>query len=216
MQSRSDRCLLSFLVSLKRLLSFFYPDGTAELNTALAEELVSESKTTPSVKRSNCGGWHSKPDLADRDTSSFAELHRIFLRQLAVVMNAVGEATQTAELPAYAYEVHSWAMVMSRNDYTVLHDHADAHWSFVYYVDAGDADVGNEPDSGQLSFVDPRGGTSKIPGLDLFPSLFSIAPETGMLVIVPGWLQHFVRPYRGTRPRISIASNVNLVLSKRE
>ncbi|EEA04372.1 hypothetical protein BH160DRAFT_0274 [Burkholderia sp. H160] len=39
-------------------------------------------------------------------------------------------------------------------------------------------------------------------------STFMIRPRSGMLVVFPGWLQHYVHPYRGTRPRIIIASNV--------
>jgi hypothetical protein len=28
------------------------------------------------------------------------------------------------------------------------------------------------------------------------------------MVVFPGWLQHFVEPYRGTKPRVSISCNV--------
>jgi hypothetical protein len=31
-------------------------------------------------------------------------------------------------------------------------------------------------------------------------------------VVFPGWLQHFVQPYRGGRPRVSISCNVRLEL----
>ena len=34
--------------------------------------------------------------------------------------------------------------------------------------------------------------------------------RTDMLVVFPGWLQHYVHPYRGTRPRIAIACNVTM------
>jgi hypothetical protein len=31
-----------------------------------------------------------------------------------------------------------------------------------------------------------------------------------MLVVFPGWLQHYVHPYRGTRPRVAIACNLTM------
>jgi hypothetical protein len=97
-------------------------------------------------------------------------------------------------------------MVMRQGDYTVLHDHGEAHWSATYYVDAGDADQ-RSPESGALALVDPRRGGRSIPGIES-GSTFMIRPRSGMLVVFPGWLQHYVHPYRGARPRIAIASNV--------
>jgi uncharacterized protein (TIGR02466 family) len=35
----------------------------------------------------------------------------------------------------------------------------------------------------------------------------TITPEAGTMILFPSWLVHAVMPYRGTRPRISIAFN---------
>ena len=35
-------------------------------------------------------------------------------------------------------------------------------------------------------------------------------PRAGMMVLFPSWLQHAVRPYRGTQTRISIAFNMSV------
>ena len=37
-----------------------------------------------------------------------------------------------------------------------------------------------------------------------------LTPQTGMFVMFPSWLSHGVRPYRGTRERISVAINFSL------
>jgi hypothetical protein len=37
-----------------------------------------------------------------------------------------------------------------------------------------------------------------------------LTPRSGMCVVFPSWLSHGVRPYRGTRERISIAINFSL------
>ena len=31
-----------------------------------------------------------------------------------------------------------------------------------------------------------------------------------LFLVFPGWLKHFVHPYRGSRPRVSIAFNVKI------
>jgi uncharacterized protein (TIGR02466 family) len=103
----------------------------------------------------------------------------------------------------------AWAMVMTDGDHTIVHEHGDAHWSSTYYVDAGDADLERTPDSGAFAVLDPRRGGRALPGIDPGPT-FTIRPRTGMLVVFPGWLQHYVHPYRGTRPRISIACNLTM------
>src|SRR5437660_152668 len=89
----------------------------------------------------------------------------------------------------------AWAMVRRNGDYTIAHDHGEAHWSTSYYVDAGDANLERTPDSGALAVLDPRRGGRPIPGLES-GSTFTIRPRTGMLVVFPGWLQHYVHPDR--------------------
>ena len=88
----------------------------------------------------------------------------------------------------------------------IAHDHGEAHWSTSYYVDAGDADLEHTPESGALAVLDPRRGGRPIPGLES-GATFTIRPRTGVLVVFPGWLQHYVHPYRGTRPASLIACN---------
>ena len=38
----------------------------------------------------------------------------------------------------------------------------------------------------------------------------TILPKPGLLFLFPSWLQHQVRPYRGTELRISIAFNLGV------
>jgi uncharacterized protein (TIGR02466 family) len=101
-----------------------------------------------------------------------------------------------------------WAMVMRDGDYTIPHTHADSHWATVYYSDAGDADEAAHHESGVIHFIDPRSGFLPIPGLDMTGGDFVVSPKTGQMLVFPGWLQHYVHSYRGSRPRVSIACNV--------
>jgi uncharacterized protein (TIGR02466 family) len=185
----------------------FTLDGMDAHNRDLCQRLVDERRHSPGRERSNVGGWHSPPDLAQRPEPCYQALFRAIVDQVAGHVARLAERAGLSA-PRYRYGLHAWAMVMGDGDYTILHDHGDAHWSCVYYVDAGDADASAHPQSGLLAFVDPRRGGRPIPALDLFPSTFTVTPRTGQLVVFPGWLQHYVHSYRGARPRVSISANV--------
>ena len=53
-----------------------------------------------------------------------------------------------------------------------------------------------------------------IPGVDLFPTTFTVEPRNGRLVVFPGTLQHYVHPYRGIRERVVISTNVRVELDE--
>ena len=182
--------------------------GMEETNRALAASLLTESQTSSGQERSNVGGWHSTPDLAHRSQACYRTLMQAIVECTAGSVVRFASEAGLGEPPPYRYGLNAWAMVMRSGDYSIVHDHGDSHFSSAYYVDAGDADTDTHPQSGLLAFVDPRSGGRPIANLDLFPSTFTVRPRTGMLVLFPGWLQHYVHAYRGTRPRISISCNV--------
>jgi hypothetical protein len=37
-----------------------------------------------------------------------------------------------------------------------------------------------------------------------------VTPRDGLLVVFPAWLYHYVNPYQGTAPRISVAFNATI------
>lgn len=193
-------------------LSMYESPGMDEVNRDLTARLVAESVSVPSVHRSNVGGWHSQPNLALRPEACFRTLiQHIVTRVRETVEGLAQESGQ--QLPVMRFGVHAWAMVMRNGDYTIPHDHADAHWATVYYADAGDADEGAYPDSGLLALVDPRHGARPMPGLDLLGKTFTARPSAGRLLVFPGWLLHYVNAYSGQRPRVSVSCNVTFELA---
>ena len=62
-------------------------------------------------------------------------------------------------------------------------------------------------------FVDPRRPPALSGGVPLYPGQFGVTPRTGMLLVFPGWLSHFVHPYTGSRPRVSLSANVTFTPS---
>lgn len=192
-------------------IAMYDATGMEALNREITDILVKESETIPSLSHSNVGGWHSKYDLQLRPEACFRHLTDL------VTSNAMALTITVAKglgrpVPKLKAKTHMWAMVMRDGHYTVPHTHADSHWASVYYADAGDTDEAAYPDSGVISFKDPRSGVLSIPGLDLTGGDFMVNPKTGQMQLFPGWLTHYVHVYRGTRPRVSIACNVTYTL----
>ncbi len=186
-------------------------------NRELSERLLAEEQAQPSWKRANVGGWHSVPDLSRRPDACFRNVMRAIVDQVAHLVGGLSaEAAAEAQAqgqafpppPRFRYGLTAWAMILRDGDYVITHDHGDAHWSVAYYVDAGDEDAA--PPSGHLVFLDPRRSGRSIPELPLFPTTFELPARTSALVVFPGWLQHYVHPYRGKRPRICISCNVTM------
>ena len=69
----------------------------------------------------------------------------------------------------------------------------------------GDTGLSAHKNSSDISFVDLRLPSSPILGIDVETGEFQVQPKNGQMLIFPGWLSHYVRPYRGGRPHISIA-----------
>ncbi len=185
---------------------------TEALHAELAQRLTAERQSSPGIKVSNRGGWHSIPDLALRPDPVYRELGAMLAAHFRHVTEHTASLRSQNPLPPFGIGLTAWAMVMEHGHYTVMHDHPEATWSSAYYADAGDSDYDLHPDSGALVLIDPRRATGGVQGLDLFPGTFELRPTTGMLVIFPGWLQHYVHPYRGHRPRVAIAANASIRL----
>ena len=177
------------------------------MNRELRRVILEKEKTEASDNYANVGGWHSVPDLSRRPEPCFRTLMRAVVDAVGNNVAALAAEAGIEELPAYRYGVTAWAMVIRNGHYVITHDHGDVHWSVAYYVDAGD-DM--PAPSGRIAFLDPRRSGRTIPDVTLFPSTFDITPRTGALVIFPGWLQHYVHPYRGQRPRICVSCNLTM------
>ena len=170
--------------------------ATEPLNRALSELVLARSKTVPTVARGERCGWQSGNDFLSWSPAA----------------NQLGKLLADAVMSAHDVSLESinlfaWANLFSRGVYFNPHSHADAAWSGAYYVDAGDSG----PDAGGLlMFRDPRAGAGMVMSdANAFDSActYEVAPRTGMLVIFPAWLVHWVTPYQSDRPRISVSFN---------
>ena len=181
-----------------------------EINPGLKRLILECEATEPSQSRSNVGGWRSRADLLTWGGSEIAILNQSF-RDAAGRMMAVTSHPRGCELDQ---ELVAWANVCRTGHYNALHNHPNNHWSGVYYVEAG-ITTPNWPRSGVLELQDPRGGAemADTPG-NAFGRTIAITAVTGMLVVFPSWLYHWVNPYHGEGVRISIAFNSRITKYK--
>jgi uncharacterized protein (TIGR02466 family) len=174
------------------------------LNTELRDLILERERTTPSVAKSNMGGWQSDVDFLSWGGSAVATLGRYLG---SVVEIATTRLPLVASNLKIQFELIAWAAVNRKGHYNTSHVHPMATWSGVYYVDPGD-----EPRNGPgavLEFEHPIQAMvmNFFPGL--LPSTLLVRPEAGLVVLFPSSLVHNVRMYHGERPRICVSFNAN-------
>ena len=183
-----------------------YGDGDG-LNAKLQEHILAREAKEATKGMSNVGGWHSPADLLGSSDPAILELRKR-------VANCIRKIVLNNRFSALALEhdmqITAWANVARDGAYNAVHNHTPAVFSGVYYVSTGEPAPEGGRD-GLIEFVDPRpgphGGTLPT---HAFNAPLIVDPEPGMMLVFPGWLLHYVHPYRGSAPRISVAFNLKL------
>lgn len=109
---------------------------------------------------------------------------------------------------AQAHITDRWINVMKSGDYSSPHCHYDAQSALVYALDPGDVRPA-EPWNGGFDLQDPRIAAC-CPYQPARP-IRSLSPEfrPGLMILFPAEYLHFVHPYHGNRPRLTIALNIS-------
>jgi uncharacterized protein (TIGR02466 family) len=188
------------------------PDA-ATLNADLRKAIDAREKTHPGTQHSNLGGWQSDWEM-DRWGGAPA------VKLAAIARNAASKLTvdRTGKPMSIAWKLNMWANINRAGHANEFHSHPGSFWSGVYYVD--DGGISADPSlGGELEFMDPRGPgpamyaphlAFAMPGGLSVGANETVPPRTGRMVMFPAWLLHQVRPYRGTRERVSVAFNLSL------
>lgn len=180
-------------------------EDCASLNDELARIVLEQESSDPGVRRSNVGGWHSGTEFLAGGANAIQLLRRQ-IGQLVVELNA-SVFTSAADR---RFTVDGWANVLRHGGYNTPHNHPNAFWSGVYYVNSNEP-VEGRPFSGKLELMDPRPGASVTYAEDTrIYGRFLLNPVAGQVIVFPSWLQHLVHPYFGSTERISIAFNIVL------
>lgn len=145
--------------------------------------------------RTNRGGWNST-DFAVLQQDAFADLNAAIQTRCQTAFADMG----AANLP---FALQSWINIHDRGGFNFLHMHEGTLLSGCFYLQV-------PPGSGDLIFRDPRPGvlhaSSKGSGANACKEV-RLRPESGLLVLFPHWLEHYVEPHESDTARIVIAFN---------
>jgi len=186
----------------------------ATVNPALREIVLAREAATPSVRKSNSGGWQSDTDFEEWSAAPGAIVLEA-ARQLGTRMTVVQRQTELVRAD-FTWRVNAWANINRRGNSNHLHSHGGAFWSGAYYVDDG-ADGDAEALGGSFEMADPRGVMPQMYAPNLKMGLRGcitaglsefVSPRAGQFLLFPSWLVHAVAPYQGPGARISIAFNL--------
>jgi hypothetical protein len=173
--------------------------GRDAVTDILSRGILLRCTRLPNVSTTNVRSWKSDIDRTLWDDESGATvLHRI-REGVNALTTASGYRSDAIAETASDLAVEGWSVVCGDRSYQRLHSHPGARWAGVFFVDADEC--GDAP--GVLEFLDPR-HAARPWGL----RTFALRPEAGLLVMFPGWLEHWVQPIGGGCKRISLAFNV--------
>lgn len=184
-----------------------WPDLADEAQ-ALREVVLRQASCERGLSRSNVGGWHSKLDFLARDEPCV----RLLRQRITALLTELNSNVLLAEFQADCshFVLESWANVLRVGDYNVPHNHPNAFWSGVYFVN-GNPKVDGREMSGKLELCDPRPGASlNYSAKTALYGRLLINPLPGQVVVFPAWLMHQVHPFFGEGERISVAFNAML------
>lgn len=187
--------------------------GAAPVNDRLAAAIAARAAADPGVRHSNIGGWQSATDMGVWANAEVEPLVRHVMALVAENTTDIGASGK----PRYYWSPQLWTNINRAGHSNQTHCHPGATWAAVYYVDDGYAGRSDPADGGELVLIDPRYPATMMNAPDLrlrtpegvrYESEILIRPETGRIVMFPGWLSHAVRPFHGAGTRISIAINI--------
>ena len=188
------------------------PDAL-DINKALRPIIEARADSHSGTQHSNLGGWQSSWDFAEWGG---APATRIIAYACEVASRATSD--RQGKPVTIDWQVNAWANVNEPGHANEFHTHPGSFWSGTYYVDDGYEDAANRR-GGEFEMQDPRGvGPAMYAPLLAFnaPGGLSVGasemtvPVTGHMLLFPSWLSHAVRPYEGSRKRISIAFNLGV------
>lgn len=147
--------------------------------------------------RTNRGGWNSK-EMDVLEQPVWAPLRQVIHAACVAALGEMGRGGRT-------FQLQSWVNLHDRAGFNFLHMHEASLLSGSFYLKVPTG-------SGALCFRDPRPGV--LHGI-IKGSVANghadvhLKPSTGLLVLFPCWMEHYVEPHDSDEPRICIAFNAN-------
>jgi uncharacterized protein (TIGR02466 family) len=161
------------------------------VNAVLAMRAAAPKPAGRTVRR----GWNSE-EMTVLERPDFAALKHAIRAACAGALGEMG-------LGQSAFSLQSWVNMHDRGGFNFAHMHEGTLLSGSFYLKV-------PPGSGQFVFRDPRPGVIHGSVKGAVPNGHAdvhLAPSTGLLVLFPCWMEHYVEPHDSDEPRITIAFN---------
>jgi hypothetical protein len=147
----------------------------------------------------NVHGWGGKK-IRDEETWAFASARLLCLRALMMFCRATGATS--------AHIVDRWANIMEHTDYSRPHCHYESQGAVVYSLEPGDK-ISHLMGDGCFELIDSRvpfccPSRPERPTRGIMPDM-----QPGTMVCFPAEWLHYVKPYTGRRPRVTVAWNIS-------
>jgi uncharacterized protein (TIGR02466 family) len=188
-------------------LAMFELDDAQTLNAQLLVEIEVRRNNSPGLDRSNWQGWHSKDDFFERSEPACLALRSHMLEAVRV---CTGNVSPNFDFTRYGIQAEGWINVMGRGGFNTPHDHPAWVWSGCYYVNVPESD---KEMSGNIEFFDTRTNlrTLTVEGAACFASKLTVKPRSGMILVFPSYLRHWVYPNESDQDRVTIAFNARFI-----
>lgn len=150
------------------------------------------------------------PDLFNQDHPEISWLRESINASVVEYLRHVG-----IDYPVN-WSVQGWPNVNRLGDYHDLHNHPGAYLSGTYYlkIPTTREAMRNRSDvrPSCITFYDPRPGVNMnaIKGDPYIDPEHTVAPAPGLLMLWPGFLNHFVHPNLSQETRMTISFNIVL------
>lgn len=181
----------------------------ADLNEQLKTYCLEQEKSATGIETGSIeGGYHSSRQFFESENDAVQKLKVMLMEDAKQYLTAFWKQESTmplAKLGDLSMRMTGWSVILREGDVSKPHTHPGAQLSGVYYVTTHDNPTGG----GELVLADPRIRATVSPVVgQKSNALFQ--PKTGITVLFPSFLEHYVLPFKGSGERISIAYNMSL------
>jgi len=159
------------------------------------------------------GVFESNFNFLDHSAGRIQDLGLLIQKHLVSFLAVINDS-KPEDIASYRMSYHSWFHITTRGGYFRAHTHPLASWSVVYCASRGDDEPHQPHNMGDIVFYDPRANaamfldpTNRAMRRELSFNSFKITPRSGDLLIFPSFITHFVEPYQGEQPRVTVAAN---------
>jgi uncharacterized protein (TIGR02466 family) len=191
------------MIELQAFVTSIFHDNLDIDCESNVEYIKSFQAITPTVERSNTGGWQSPPQFNEYENKNIAELFELKIKPKAA--SVINHMQYSKQFNSLTY----WYNVNTPYSYNMPHCHPRSILSGVLYLKVPE-------NSGNIVFLRPDNESQAIGEISNFTDVkttvythgsYWIKPEEGKLILFPPYLSHYVEQNRSAEDRISMAFN---------